>query len=102
MKLIFTEELPTKPGFYWYCNFGEHTPVVLEVSPDYSTKTLWAYNEEFAFEIKPPDPQQDLPLEEEEEDELIEGKYRYGDQLWCYIPNPFLPGGKKQVEPDCY
>lgn len=107
MKLVFTEKLPTEVGFYWWTNFGEHTPTILEVRIDYSSggdsKKLWASNEEFCFEIKPPSPQQELGLKEEvDPDDFREGKYRYGDELWCRIPNPFLPGGKKQVESDCY
>lgn len=103
MKLIFTEKLPTEEGFYWWTNFGEHTPTILEVTRDCISGKLWAADEEFAFEIKKPNPQQELALPEEvDPDEFKEGKYRYGDELWCRIPNPFLPGGKKQVEPDCY
>jgi len=103
MKLVFTEKLPTEVGFYWWTDFGEHTPTILEVTKDYGTGKLCASNEEFAFEIKQPSPQQELGLQEEvDPDEFREGKYRYGDMLWCRIPNPFLPGGKKQVEPDCY
>ena len=54
MKLIFTKKKPTKEGYYYYyCNFGEHTPCVLKVDIDYSdsNKALWASNEEFCFKI---------------------------------------------------
>lgn len=96
MKLKFTKKLPNKPGFYWYTNFGEHTPVVLEVSRDYGTQKLFASNEEFSFEIRK---QKSRKLDEGEE--YVEGKFKHGDELWCYIPNPCLPNGK-QVEPDYY
>ena len=103
IKLIFTEKLPDKEGYYFWTNFGEHTPTILKVEKDYTTKTFWASDAEFCFEIKKPDPQQELELEEDiDPDRFREGKYKYGDELWCYIPNPYLPGGKKQVEPDCY
>jgi len=103
MKLTFTYKIPDKPGFYWFCNFGEHTPVVLEVTRDYSTKRLWAQNEEFSFEVRETD--REKVIKDNAEVGLIEPNedgYYYGEQLWCYIPNPYLPGGKKQVEPDCY
>ena len=106
--LVFSKEPPTKPGYYWYTNFGEHTPVVLEVVKDYSTGgRLYAQNEEFGFPIKKKPAQQELPLPEEvDEDEWREtdgkDKYKYGDQLWCYIPCPWLPNMTRQTEPDCY
>ena len=106
--LVFTKELPTKEGYYWWTNFGEHTPVVLEVVKDYSNGgKLYAQNEEFGFPISQPEPQQELILPEAvDEDEWKEkdGKdsYKYGDELWCYIPNPWLPNMSKQTEPDCY
>ena len=101
MKLVFTEELPTEPGYYWWTNFGEHTPTIVEVKEDYRDGGLWADNGEFQFKIETPDPQKNLELGDED-DEPVEGKYKYGDELWCRIPNPCLPGGKKQVEPSCY
>jgi hypothetical protein len=101
MKLVFTEKLPDKPGYYYYTNFGEHTPCVLKVKMDYSTNTLWASNEEYTFEIKPKKEKQRELFSEYKED-IIEGKYKFGDELWCYIPDPYLPGGEKQIKPDCY
>jgi hypothetical protein len=106
-KLVFTRELPKKEGFYWWTCFGEHTPCVMQVKKDYSDGgSLWADNGEYSFKIEKPKKQLELPIEEVDEDEWKEtdGKdtYRYGDQLWCYIPNPWLPNGTKQVEPDCY
>jgi hypothetical protein len=106
--LVFTAEVPKKPGFYWFCNFGEHTPVVLEVVKDYSNGgKLYAQNEEFGFPIRKREKQDELPLEEVvDEDDWKEkdGKdtYRYGDQLWCYIPCPWLPNMTRQTEPDEY
>jgi hypothetical protein len=101
MKLIMTRDLPNKVGFYWYCNFGEHTPVVLEVTRDYSTKKLWASNEEFGFQIKKVNLIKNAKQCRELEMEKKDG-FWYGEELWCYIPNPFLPGGEIQVEPDSY
>jgi hypothetical protein len=107
MKLKFTRTLPDKPGFYWWTNFGEHTPCVLHVTKDYSTGGLYASNGEYEFPISRKGPQLEIPLEEEISEEDIrerDGKDVYGhdDELWCYIPNPWLPNGTKQVEPDCY
>lgn len=108
MKLIFTKKLPTKEGYYWYTNFGEHTPIVLEVYNDHSTGVFYANGGEFSFEIEKPEPQQELALDDVdvEEDEWREkdgtDSYKYGDELWCYIPNPCLPNTKKEVAPDSY
>ena len=101
MKLIFTEELPKEPGFYWWTNFGEHTPTVLEVKKD-TDGALWADNGEYTFKIEPPDPQKEMELFGDEEDPPVEGKYKFGDELWCRIPNPYLPNRKKQVKSSCY
>jgi hypothetical protein len=107
MKLIFTSDPPTKTGYYWWTNFGEHTPTVVEVTQDYSTKKFWAANAEFCFEIKTSSSeQQELPLAEDDEEDIREKdgseKYKHGDELWCYIPNPYLPSGEKQIKPDSY
>lgn len=107
MKLIFTKELPTEEGFYFWTNFGEHTPTVLEVSKNYSDNSLYASNGEYSFKIKKSSPQQELNLIENINEDDIREKdgndcYKYGDELWCKIPNPYLPSGDRQVEPDCY
>jgi len=105
-KLVFTKELPTKEGYYWWTNFGEHTVCILNVEK--SGKGFYASNEEYGFAIEPPEPQQELTLPEEsaDEDEWREAdgkdKYKFGDELWCYIPSPWLPNMTKQPEPDCY
>ncbi len=99
MKLELTSKLPTKPGYYWYCNFGEHTPTVVEVTRDYPTQTLWAHNEEFCFQIKKVNLKQVIKENKELEIEKVDGHHP-GEEMWCYIPNPFL--GNKQVEPDSY
>lgn len=105
IKLCLSDKLPDKEGYYWYCNFGEHTPVILRVIKDYKTKALWAQDEEFCFEIKEKEKtpkklnlNKDL---EDEEDNYVDKPFKYGDELWCYVPNPFLPTGK-QIKPDCY
>ena len=88
----FTHTIPTKPGFYWYTNFGEHTPTVLRVSKDYSTGKLYAADEEFAFEVTQEKFDKDPELK-------VDGHY-YGESMWCAIPVPTLDG--KQIEADCY
>lgn len=110
MKIVFTKQRPTKEGFYWWTNFGEHTPCVLHVTRDYSSGDkgdLYASNGEYEFQIRKPteEEQQELKLEQEDDDFVEkDGKdtYKYGDELWCYIPPPFLPNETKQVKPDCY
>jgi hypothetical protein len=99
-SLVFTADLPTKTGYYWWTNFGEHTPVVLRVQMDYSTKKLWAGNEEFTFIIEPKPTLVQSEMFDEEPLNDRDG-YNYGDEMWCYIPCPMLPNGK-QPTPDCY
>lgn len=108
MKLKFTKSLPDREGYYWWTNFGEHTPCILRVTKKYNGKGFDAYNEEYSFSIDPPNPQLELPIKDsiEDDDNVREQDgddvYRFGDELWCYIPPPFLPNDTKQVSPDCY
>lgn len=39
-RLKFTRNVPDKEGYYYFTNFGEHTPVVLEVTRE--GKKWWA------------------------------------------------------------
>lgn len=109
MKLKFTKSLPDKEGYYWWTNFGEHTPCILRVTKKYNGQGFDACNEEYYFSINPPPPPPQLELDISEPidiDDVIERDgndvYKYGDELWCYIPPPFLPNETKQVKPDCY
>ena len=99
MKLIMTNKLPDKVGYYWYCNFGEHTPVILEVTKE--GNKFYAQDEEFCFEIKKQNLEKLAKENAKYELEMQDG-HHYGEELWCYIPNPFLPDGKTQVEPSYY
>lgn len=105
MKLIFTKELPDKPGYYWWTNFGENTPCILRVEKDYTSGRFYAQNGEYDFYIDPPPSQLELPLKIKDEDIREQDghdKYQYGDDLWCYIPSPYLPRGNKQISPNSY
>lgn len=107
MKLQFTKSLPDKEGYYWWTNFGEHTPCILRVTKKYNGQGFDAYNKEYSFSINPPPAQLELSIDEPiDVDDIRERDgddvYKYGDELWCYIPTPFLPNGTKQVTPDCY
>ena len=99
MTMELTNKLPDKEGYYYWTNFGEHTPVILEVTRDYDTRKLWAQDEEFCFEIKKVNRKKVIAECKELGLEPIDGHY-HGEELWCYIPNPFV--GKKQVKPSCY
>ena len=99
MKLKLTRKQPTKPGYYWYCNFGEHSPVVLEVTRDYTTKKLYAQNEEFCFEIRKVNLKEVAKDNKEVGLTKVDGHW-HGEDMWCPIPNPFV--GEKQVNPSCY
>lgn len=107
MKLNFTKSLPDKEGYYWWTNFGEHTPCILRVTKKYNSDGFYAFNEEFSFSIDPPHPQLELSINEPVNDDDIRERdgddvYKFGDELWCYITPPFLPNYTKQVDPDCY
>lgn len=86
----FTSKLPNKEGYYWWTNFGEHTPTIVKVERE--GKSWYASNEEFTIHIKKPKIIKDPDL-------MVDGHY-YGEEMWCYIPVPTM-GGKK-IEPDCY
>ena len=77
MKLQLTNKTPNKEGYYWYCNFGEHTPTVVRVTKD--KHGFYAQNKEFCFVISEP---------------------VAGEEVWCYIPNPTLDG--KEILPDSF
>lgn len=98
MKLKYTKELPSKEGFYFWTNFGEHTPTILEVTKDYSNGGLYASNEEFGFPIKK---KKQIELDLDDQNDLKVDGYEYGEEMWCYIPCPFLPNGK-HPKPNCY
>jgi hypothetical protein len=88
----FTHKIPTKPGFYWWTNFGEHTPTVLRVTKCYSNGKLYANDGEFSFEVKEEEFEKDEELK-------VDGHY-YGESMWCEIPVPTLDG--KEIGIDCY
>jgi hypothetical protein len=82
----FTHKLPKKPGFYWFTNFGEHTPTVLRVTKDHNSGKLYASDEEFSFEVE--------DTKFEKDPDMKVGKHYYGEQMWCEIPVPTLDGKK--------
>ena len=45
-----TRKIPKKEGYYWFTNFGEHTPVILYV--ERNGNGFYASDEEFSFQIK--------------------------------------------------
>ena len=90
MKLTFTSELPKEEGYYWWTNFGEHTPLVVEVRRD--GRKLWAEGGEYTFIVSKPKIDKDPEM-------MVDGHY-FGEEMWCRIPNPFL--GNKQIEPSYY
>lgn len=97
MKL--TRDLPKSPGYYWYCNFGEHTPTIVQVTRD--GKSMWAQNEEFAFKIERVDLREIAKTNREVGLEKNSDGFFHGEQLWCRIPDPALPNGKV-IKPDSY
>jgi hypothetical protein len=94
MKLIFSHKTPDKEGYYYYTDFGEHTPIILEVKRA-SDGSFWAEGGEFGFQIKPQEEQLEFNYD-------ANGDLPTDKELWCYIPNPYLPGGKVSVKPHSY
>ena len=88
----FTHALPKKPGFYWWTNFGEHTPTILRVTKDYNTDKLYANDEEFSFLVEKEKFDKDREMK-------VDGHY-YGEHMWCEITVPTLDG--KEIKADCY
>jgi hypothetical protein len=72
-----TTKIPTKPGYYWWSDRGEHTPCILCVEK--SGKKLYASNEEYGFFVK-----------------------KESDSLWSEqsIPLPIIDG--EVVEPSSF
>lgn len=93
----FTSRLPKKEGFYWFTNFGEHTPTIVEVKRE--NGVLYAFNEEFTIRVKKINVKKNKEECLKLEMEPIDGHY-YGEQMWCYIPVPTMHG--KKITPDCY
>ena len=89
MKLKFTKKLPESPGYYYWTNFGEHTPTILEVRK--INGRLIASNEEFSLVVEKLDMEKVLKDAKEYEFEKIDGHY-YGEELWAKIPDVTLNG----------
>jgi len=89
-ELEFTKNLPDKEGYYWWTNFGEHTPTVLKVS--IYGKGFYASNGEYEFEVCKPKIDKDPEMK-------VDGHY-FGEEMWCYIEVPTMDG--KTIEFDCY
>lgn len=88
--LLMTTDLPDEPGYYWWTNFGEHTPCVLSVE-NYKGG-FYASNQEYSFPVDNPKIDKRGPKTD---------GYPEGTELWAKIPNPILPNGKVLM-PDCY
>ena len=88
----FTHKLPTKPGFYWWTNFGEHTPTILRVGRCSVSRKLYAFDEEFHFEVK--------KAKFDKDPETKRDGHYYGEEMWCEIPVPTLDGNT--IEADCF
>ena len=84
-----TNKLPDKEGFYWFTDFGEHTPTIVYVKK--GPEGFFAENGEFNFLVVVP--------KIDDTEERIPGHFE-GEELWCFIPNPIIDG--KEVELNSY
>ena len=97
-----TPQPPTGEGYFWWTNFGEHTPTIMRVKRSYRDKKLYADDGEYSFEI---DPEPQVVTKPEDKDEpviKIDGvDYYYGTCFWSScIELPEING--EFVLPSCY
>lgn len=97
MKLKFTRKTPTSPGFYYWTNFGEHTPTILKVTK--INDRLYAFNEEFSFEVIKQDRKKVIENSKSYNNEPVDGHY-FGEELWAKIPEVTIGG--KVIKPESY
>lgn len=97
MKLKLTTKIPTSPGFYYWTNFGEHTPTILKVVKQQNK--LYAFNNEFSFEVKKLNRKKVIKESKSYHNTPIDGHY-YGEELWAKIPELTING--KVINPECY
>jgi hypothetical protein len=96
-----TIQPPTKPGYYWWTNFGEHTPTIMNVTKH--GRGLYASNGEYEFVVeKEPEV---ITEPEDEYDEVvmtIDGiGYYHGSCFWAGpIELPELGG--ETLQPDSF
>ena len=101
MKMTFNP--PTGAGYFWWSNFGEHTPTILRVTRSYSNAKLYADNGEYSFEVRPEPEIYTAPQYEDDEPVInIDGvDYYYGTSMWSSaIELPEING--EFVLPDSY
>ena len=100
-KLKFTRNVPNKEGYYYFTNFGEHTPVVLEVTKE--DGKFYAQDCEFTITVKKkPVTRKQIFKEIDTDATPCSDGYYNGEDMWCYIPMPELPNGKTPRKPSCY
>ena len=96
-KPKFTHDIPTKAGYYWWTNFGEHTPTIVKVEKD--GRTLYASDGEYDFTVKKVNLKKIIAECKKDEIEPVDGHY-FGEEMWCPIEMPTMDG--KVIEPSCY
>ena len=101
MKLNLTYDIPDSPVYYYWTNFGEHTPTILHVEllDKEGSKQFYASNEEFQFWVKPCDLKKAIEKAKKYGCIPVDGHY-HGEQMWAKIPDLMLDG--KSISPNCY
>ena len=97
MNLEFTYDIPDSPGYYYWTNFGEHTPTILKV--ERHGDSFYAYNEEYSFTVQPLDMKKVMENVEKYQFEPIDGHY-HGEEMWAKIPEVTLDG--QVIKPNSY
>lgn len=97
MKLKLTYDIPDSPGYYYWTNFGEHTPTILKVKR--SGDKFIASNDEYEFVVEPCNIKKVIKEAKEFGIEPMDGHY-YGEEMWAKIPELTLD--EKVISPDCY
>lgn len=97
---VLTRDIPTEEGYYWWTNFGEHTPCILQVRRD--GDGFYAANWEYSFKIQKVNRKKFIEECKKFEMEQNKDGYYYGEELWCRIPDLYLPDEKTKIEPNSY
>ena len=96
-----TPNPPKGEGYFWFCNFCEHTPTILKV--ERSCGRLYADNGEYNFIVdKQPDVRTEKEYDDEEPSVTIDGiDYYSGSCFWSScIELPEING--EFILPDSY
>jgi len=98
-----TFKAPSGTGYFWWTNFGEHTPTIMRVTR--SRGQLYASDGEYEFAFSPGEEEiSDTPEDEDDDPVLeIEGKgYYHGTSMWSESPIELPEINGEFIQPDSF